>query len=106
MHNGLLEDYSSDPGRYRVTLDAADVGRFRVPTLRNIAVTGPYMHDGSLPDLHSVIEHYNRGGVVHPNRDSRIKPLFLTLQEKEDLVAFLESLTDYEFVNNSAFKPQ
>jgi len=69
-------------------------GRFKVPGLRNVAKTAPYMHDGSLPTLMAVIEFYDRGGGQR-----RLKPLALNQGEKDDLVAFLESLTDPDFIS-------
>lgn len=82
-----------DLGRYRVTADPADRWRFKTPILRNVALTAPYMHDGSLSTLREVVEHYDRGGVPHESQDPRVRPLGLTEAEKDDLVAFLESLT-------------
>ena len=82
-----------DLGRYRVTADPQDRWRFKTPSLRNVALTAPYMHDGSLSTLREVVEHYDRGGVPHEGLDPRIRPLGLTEAEKDDLVAFLESLT-------------
>ena len=83
-----------DQGRYEVTKNEADRGAFRTPTLRNIALTAPYMHDGSLKTLKDVIEFYVGGGTSNPHRDKEIRSLdFLTEQERTDLVAFLESLT-------------
>ena len=79
---------SADAGLALETAKVADKGRFRVPTLRNVALTAPYMHDGSLPTLAAVISFYNRGG--HPPR----KPLALTRGEQQELLAFLESLTE------------
>ncbi|MFV8817706.1 cytochrome-c peroxidase [Haliea sp. E17] len=84
---------ASDLGRYEVTGKTADRWRFRVPTLRNVAITAPYMHDGSLPDLEAVIDHYNAGGVPHESQDPRIHPLNLDDAAKADLLAFLKSLT-------------
>lgn len=83
----------ADLGRYEVTQDPADRWKFRTPSLRNIALTAPYMHDGSIGTLREVIEFYNRGGVANPLQDPRIRPLGLTREEQEALVAFLESLT-------------
>ena len=83
----------SELGRYAVTLNLADFGRFKTPTLRNIALTAPYMHDGSLQTLEEVIEHYDKGGSGSDNQDAKIFPLHLTVDEKVDLVAFLKSLT-------------
>jgi cytochrome c peroxidase len=102
-NNGLYEDYP-DPGRFRLTGDEADRALFKVPTLRNVGVTAPYMHDGSLPTLESVIEHYNSGGKNHPHKSGLVKPLGLTAAERADLAAFLESLTDDDFLNNPKFK--
>lgn len=91
--NGLYVD-SPDAGRHRVTLDSADLGTFKVPSLRQLSLTWPYMHDGSLPSLEAVIEHYDAGGNGHPNQDPRIRPLGLGADEKADLLAFLNALTD------------
>ena len=75
----------------------ADVGKFRIPTLRNIAVTAPYMHDGSIATLEGVLDHYVAGGrTSNPNRTNAISMLTLTAEERNDLIAFLESLTDTE----------
>jgi cytochrome c peroxidase len=82
-----------DPGRYQVTEAPGDVWRFKTPSLRNVALTAPYMHDGSLPTLRDVVEHYDAGGVAHEGLDPRIRPLGLSDAEIDDLVAFLESLT-------------
>ena len=83
----------NDLGRYEATLLPGDRWRYRTPTLRNVAVTAPYMHDGSLATLADVIEHYAAGGVPHDGQDERIKPLSMGARERADLVAFLESLT-------------
>lgn len=102
-NNGLYENYP-DPGRFRLTEDSVDVARFKVPTLRNVGVTAPFMHDGSLPTLSTVVDHYNSGGKNHAHQSSLVRPLGLTVQEKVDLVAFLESLTDKKFITNPKFK--
>lgn len=98
-NNGLYELYE-DVGRYRLTLEDTDMSVFKTPTLRNIELTGPYMHDGSMHTLEEVVEHYNTGGFNHPNKSSLIVPLNLTATEIADLVSFLESLTDVEFTEN------
>jgi cytochrome c peroxidase len=98
-NNGLYLNYA-DPGRERLTHDPSDNSKFKVPTLRNIAQTAPYMHDGSLKTLAEVLQHYNMGGFAHPNKSALIKPLQLTQQQLADLEAFLRSLTDDEFLNN------
>jgi cytochrome c peroxidase len=84
---------ANDLGRYEATLQTADRWRYRTPTLRNVAVTAPYMHDGSLATLADVVDYYITGGVPHEGQDARIRPLTLTARERADLVAFLESLT-------------
>lgn len=94
---GLYEHYA-DIGKMRSTDNPEDEGKFKVPTLRNIAVTWPYMHDGSLRTLEEVIEFYNTGGKNHPNKSDKIKPLSLTEKEKKDLLHFLQSLTDDDMV--------
>jgi len=87
----------SELGRFAVTLAPSDIGRFRTPTLRNVAVTGPYMHDGSLKTLEEVVDLYNKGGEQNPLLDSGIRPLNLTDQEKADLVEFMKALTSPQF---------
>ncbi|HEX4227361.1 MAG TPA: cytochrome c peroxidase [Bryobacteraceae bacterium] len=82
-----------DQGRYIVTRVTADQGCFRTPTLRDVALTAPYMHDGSEKTLKDVVDFYVGGGSSNPYLDKEIKPLNLTGQERSDLVAFLESLT-------------
>lgn len=77
--------------------------QFRAPTLRNIAVTAPYMHDGSIATLKGVIEHYASGGRDNPARSERIRGFAISLSEIDDLMAFLQSLTDEEFLTNPAF---
>jgi cytochrome c peroxidase len=101
-NNGLYKVYK-DAGRFRLTEKENDRALFKIPSLRNIEKTAPYMHDGSLNTLIEVIEHYNNGGKQHPHKSNLIKPLNLTNQEKDDLLAFLKSLTDNEFLNNKNF---
>lgn len=103
QNNGLYEVYA-DSGRMRVTELEQDRALFKVPTLRNVAVTGPYMHDGSQQSLEQVIEHYNSGGKNHVNKNPLIKPLSLSDKEQKELVAFLHSLTDKQFLENKYFK--
>ena len=83
----------SDLGRYEVTGLPADRWRYRTPSLRNVALTAPYMHNGSLPTLRDVLLFYNRGGVANDDLDPRIKPLLLSEAELDDLLEFLQSLT-------------
>lgn len=96
----------TDQGLIEVTHRAADMGKFRVPTLRNVALTAPYMHDGSLPSLEAVVDHYAQGGHKSPRQDARVRPFVLTEAERADLLAFLGSLTDREFIENSEFSLQ
>jgi len=87
----------SELGRFMVTKQYADVGAFRTPQLRNVSITGPYMHDGSMQTLWDVVDHYNKGGEVNPWLDGGMEALTLTEAEIDDLVAFLASLTDVRF---------
>lgn len=96
---GLYAVYA-DSGRARITGLAQDNGRFKVPTLRNIALTAPYMHDGSMATLRDAVAHFNNGGVGHANQSAHVRPLGLAPQQVDDLVAFLQSLTDEGFVND------
>ncbi len=112
---GAVSYPAVNTGLYRHTGDRADIGRFRVPTLRNIAVTAPYMHDGSIETLEEVIDHYAAGGRTiaagpnagvgrdNPNKDLGVDGFTLTAEEKADLIAFLESLTDEEFLIDPRF---
>jgi len=99
----LSDADTSHLGRFAVTGDLSEIGAFKTPTLRNVALTAPYMHDGSLATLREVVEHYNNGGVlpagapVNPFLAGGIRPLGLTEQQIDDLVAFMESLTSPQF---------
>jgi cytochrome c peroxidase len=87
------EPAAPDLGRFEVTLDPDDKWRFRTPSLRNVALTAPYMHDGSLATLEDVVRFYVRGGVPHPGLDPMIEPLSLSDDSVRAMVAFLSSLT-------------
>lgn len=95
----LSDKKTSELGRFAVTRELNDMGGFKTSTLRNINLTAPYMHDGSLKTLEDVVEHYNRGGAssdkekINPYISGGIRPLNLTTQEKSDLVAFMKALT-------------
>jgi cytochrome c peroxidase len=104
-------------GLYEFTGDPRDHGKFRVPSLRNVAVTAPYMHDGSIPTLEAVIDHYADGGREtldgplagdgrqNPNKSPLVRAIELTPQDRADLVAFMESLTDDSFLTDPKFGP-
>lgn len=97
LNNGLYAQYE-DTGLERLTGDPQDIGKFKVPSLRNVGVTAPYMFDGSLATLDDVLNHYRNGGLGHPNQAEEIAPILLTESEMEDLKAFLLSLTDSTFI--------
>ena len=109
FHNNGLdgdEDFT-DLGLYQVTENEVDKAKFKTPTLRNIEVTGPYMHDGRFASLEEVIEHYNSGGHASSTIDPLMKNigegLLLSPEDKQALIAFLHTLTDQEFLNNQDF---
>ena len=101
-NNGLYENYA-DSGRFRLTQDSTDLARFKTPTLRNIELTAPYMHDGSIWTLEEVIQHYASGGQNHFNKSPILQGFSLTEEEQSDLIAFLKSLTDESFISNPLF---
>ena len=94
-----------DTGRQQVTGRVGDTGKFKVPGLRNVALTAPYMHDGSVPTLEAVIEQYDAGGRGDPTTDPLIKPMSLTDEEKADLLEFLRSFSDDALLQDARFAP-
>ncbi len=105
FHNiGLYEEYE-DEGRFRITNDETDIGKVKTPSLRNVEVTAPYMHNGSIKSLENVIEHFDSGGLGHRNQSEIIVSLNLTDKEKSALIAFFKTLTDHEFLNNPDYGP-
>ena len=112
---GKLSYPAPNVGIFEFTKAPGDVGKFKAPTLRNIAVTAPYMHDGSIPTLEGVLDHYAAGGrtiasgpgagVGHdnPNKDSLIGGFELSSQDRQDLIAFLQSLTDEAVLHDPRF---
>ena len=112
-NNGLLPNPNAakpDLGRYSITLNESDKNKFRVPSLRNIASTSPYMHDGRFATLDAVLNHYATGVNDNPALDPLLKTgtklgLPLTKQEQQDIIAFLYTLTDYQFISDRRFKP-
>jgi cytochrome c peroxidase len=110
MNNGLDNDAGvTDIGREEVTNDANDKAKFKVTSLRNIAVTGPYMHDGRFTTLEEVVDHYNNGIEQSATLDPALNAttstgLMLDATEKADLINFLKTLTDDSYLNNPDYK--
>jgi cytochrome c peroxidase len=110
-NNGLDSDFTTaDKGRYLVTGDENDIGKFRSPSLRNIALTSPYMHDGRFKTLEEVIQFYNSGMKHSPTLDPlmtlpyKANGLGLTYNDIQDLKAFLQTFTDSTVLTNPAYK--
>jgi cytochrome c peroxidase len=106
FRNTGLDSIPLDAGRSLITFLATDSGKFKTPSLRNIALTAPYMHDGRFKTVGECIDHYNTGFYYSPYLDGNIRRLQkgrLTAQDKADLIAFLMTLTDYEFISNPKF---
>lgn len=108
FRNNGFQNPVLDSGRFRITQNPSDIGKFKVPSLRNSALTWPYMHDGQLQSLADVVEHYANLDNNTPLLDTDLKKkIVLNEEEKADLLAFLETLTDYEFIHNPMFsKPK
>jgi cytochrome c peroxidase len=104
-NNGLsVNDFLKDYGRMRITGNASDSLKFKVPSLRNVSVTFPYMHDGSLYSLYKVIDHYSKGILESTTLDSSLrKGIPFTEEEKTDIVYFLHTLNDTAFEKNKRF---
>ncbi|HLX42717.1 MAG TPA: di-heme enzyme [Bryobacteraceae bacterium] len=95
FNTGVSTYTAPNRGLYEHTQKSEDIGKFRPPTLRNVALTGPYMHDGSLATLQDVIDHYAAGGKIdHPNKSKILHRFQLSDGDKRDLIEFLKSLTD------------
>jgi len=110
-NNGLKNSFSFDKGRYEISLKDIDIGKFKVPSLRNVALTAPYMHDGSLGNLEGVLNHYALNVKDSPTLDPILKQngrlgIQLSTSDKIKIIAFLNTMTDTEFVNNPAFAEQ
>lgn len=107
FNNGISDvpsiDDFPDKGLGGANGNRFDNGKFRAPTLRNIALTAPYMHDGRFSTLEEVVDHYASGGHGVANEDANIQPFTLSEEEKQAMIAFLNMLTDTAFVNNPAF---
>lgn len=97
LDRGTVESFSEPPpkdvGRYEITFDPKDRWAYRTPSLRNVALTPPYMHDGSLPTLEAVIAFYDRGGIDNAGKSALLAPLGLSAEERDALLAFLKALT-------------
>lgn len=102
-HNTGVVTHYFDRGLYDITKDDKDRGKFLTPTLRNIEMTAPYMHDGEIKSLEAVVNHYSNGGRAIIYKDTLIKILDLSFQEKTDLIEFLKALTDRKFLTNKKF---
>lgn len=113
-NNGIDNDFTDDTelmikkGRFRVTDNPLDLGKFKTPTLRNIEKTAPYMHDGRFATLEKVVDHYSNGVLDSPTLASNLKQngklgFSLSETEKIQLIAFLKTLTDYDFLTNKRF---
>lgn len=96
-----LKTDMSELGRFMVTKDRSDIGGFRTSQLRNIGITGPYMHDGSMQTLWDVMDHYNKGGEANPFLDGGIEPLALSEEEIDAVVAFMFAITDERFADQN-----
>lgn len=110
-NNGITNDFSFDKGRYEISLLTDDMGKFKVPSLRNIAKTAPYMHNGQFTTLASVLEHYNSGIKNSPTLDPSLKSgnklgISLSDDEKNKIIQFLNTLTDEEFIHKKEFAEQ
>jgi len=106
-----LDENDTDEGVAGVTRNPADVGKFKIPSLRNVALTAPYMHDGRFETLEEVIEHYSDGMEDNPNLDPRLreaatgkpKVMNISAEEKKAIIAFLHTLTDHTMINDVRF---
>ncbi len=114
-NNGLDSVFDNDDfeeifkGRFRITRNSSDLGKYKTPTLRNIALTGPYMHDGRFSSLEEVLEHYNSGVKYSATLDPSLRlndqvGVAISEVQKKNLIAFLNSLTDNYFITNPQFK--
>ena len=105
-----LNDIYSDEGLSKTTGNATDAGKFKIPSLRNVSLTGPYMHDGRFSTLEEVMEHYSDKIATHPNLDMRLRDgngmarkMSISESERQALIAFLHTLTDYEVAADPKF---
>ncbi|MFN5654018.1 MAG: cytochrome-c peroxidase [Flavobacteriia bacterium] len=104
-NNGLYASYEgqTDQGRFRIHHDSSDIGKFKIPSLRNLPLTYPYMHDGSKKSLVEVLAHYQQGGAKHPLQDPRIVAFELSEKEKAQLLDFFSALVDTSYLRRNGF---
>lgn len=104
-NNGLYTSYEgkTDQGRFRIHHDSSDIGKFKIPSLRNLPLTYPYMHDGSINSMEAALEHYQKGGAGHPLQDPRILSFELSTKEKAQLLAFFNALVDTSYLRRNGF---
>jgi len=101
QNTGVSDYQAPNRGLFELTKKPEDIGKFRVPSLRDVAVTAPYMHDGSLATLEEVVDHYAAGGrMQHANKSPIVHRLNLSAEDKRDLVEFLHTLTDEELLHD------
>jgi len=106
QNNGLDSDFT-DLGRGRITLDEADNGKFKVPSLRNVELTYPYMHDGRFWNLEQVLDHYDHGIKQSATLSNQLSSgIPMTTEEKQKIILFLKTLTDYKVISEFKFAPQ
>ncbi len=105
-----LDNVYSDPGLEKVTGNPADIGKFKIPSLRNVVYTAPYMHDGRFSTLEEVVDHYSEGIANHPNLDEKLKgangqakSMNISEHEKTAIVAFLRTLSDESVLTDPKF---
>jgi cytochrome c peroxidase len=104
FRNNGLDTIFKDEGRQRITLSSSDLGKFKVPSLRNVALSSPYMHDGRFDDLESVINHYTNGIKTSATLDAGLlTPIVLSPTQKTQLIAFLKTLSDNSFIADKRF---
>ena len=104
-NNGLYKSYEgkTDQGRFRIHHDSSEIGTFKIPSLRNLPLTFPYMHDGSLQTIEEVLAHYQKGGAKHPLQNKALVPFELTKSEKQQLLAFFNALVDTSYLRRNGF---
>ena len=108
-NNGLTDDFTHDKGRYEISSFPDDIGLFKVPSLRNVEVTGPYMHHGKINSLEAAVAHYNNGVKWSPTLDPLLQQgnflgITLSTEEQKNIVAFLKTLTDHTFIRDERFQ--